>query len=126
MRGTRSTARRGDGSVPAVSQTIRLRLQSDIPTAMKARDPLRVSVLRTAVAAIANAEAVDAAGSRPANGLHANEVARLVVHDHEAEAIVAAIRDELHEAAEEMRALGQHDVAAEKLHQAEILDAYLA
>lgn len=111
--------------MPAVTQPIRLRLQSDIPAAMKARDSLRVSVLRTAVAAIANAEAVDATGSQPASGLHANEAPRLLVHDHEAVAIVVSIRDELHEAAEEMRALGQHEVAEEKLRQATILDAYL-
>lgn len=112
--------------MPAVHLSIRDRLQSDVPAAMKARQPLRVSVLRTALAAIANAEAVDAVGSRPGTGVYANDVERRRVDDAEERAIVTELVDELRDAALEMEALGRDDVAAEKLHQAEILDAYLA
>lgn len=112
--------------MPAVTEQIRSRLQAEVLPAMKARDALRVSVLRTALAAIANAEAVDASHSTAAIGLHANETARRHLDERQIRVVVLSIRDELLEAVDEMVAIGRDDLADERRHQADVLDSFLA
>ncbi|QGG93693.1 GatB/YqeY domain-containing protein [Actinomarinicola tropica] len=109
-----------------MTEPIRDRLQAEVLPAMKARDALRLSTLRTTLAAIANAEAVDAAHSRAAVGLHANDVARRDLDEDDVRAVVASIRDELLDAVDEMVAIGRHDLADDRRRQAAILDAHLA
>jgi uncharacterized protein YqeY len=53
---------------------LRERLQAGLAPALRAGDAARVSVLRTTLAAVANAEAVDASGARPASGAFAGDV----------------------------------------------------
>src|SRR5687767_8040259 len=112
-------------SLPAMS-ALRDQMQADLRTAMKARDALRVAVLRTTLAAFANAEAVAASPTtRPALGLYAGEAERRELTDDDIHAVVAAERDELRAAAADMRAGGHDDEAAEREAKAAILDAYL-
>lgn len=111
--------------MPAVTEPIRSRLQAEVLPAMKARDALRVSTLRTTLAAIANAEAVDASNSTAAIGLHANESARRHLDERQIRLVVLSVRDELLEAVDEMVAIGRPDLADERRHQADVLDAFL-
>jgi uncharacterized protein YqeY len=53
---------------------LRERLQAGLAPALRAGDATRLSVLRTTLAAVANAEAVDASGARPASGAFAGDV----------------------------------------------------
>lgn len=108
-----------------MSESLRDRLQSDVLPAMKARDALSVSVLRTTLAAIANAEAVDATDVPAAVGLGANEVARRHLDETEVRSIVVAVRDELIDAVDEMVAVGREDLARDRRQQADALDRYL-
>lgn len=110
---------------PSVSNELQRRLQESLRDAMRERDRSRVSVLRTTLTAIGNAEAVDASPSRPALGLYANEVPRRVLSDDDALAIVRAARDEHLAAATEMSGLGRTDVADELAHQAAVLESFL-
>ena len=108
-----------------VSTDLHARLRAAMRDAMRARDRSRVSVLRTTLTAIGNAEAVDASPSRPGSGLYANEVPRRVLSDDDALAIVRAARDEHLEAAAEMTRVGRTDVAGELAHQAAVLESFL-
>lgn len=101
-------------------------MHADLPGAMRARDRDLVAVLRSTLAAIANAEAVDAGGSRPQAGLNTNEVARRHLDDVEIAAIVIAERDRLLGLSAQMQDLGQHDESARLRVQATALDRYLA
>jgi hypothetical protein len=95
---------------------------------MKARDSLRVSVLRSTLAAVANAEAVDVievAGAVP-TGDKETEVTRRTLSEGEIREIVSAERLELASACEEMGALGQTREAEDLAVRAEILASYLA
>jgi uncharacterized protein YqeY len=107
------------------SDALRQRLQSDLTVAAKARDRVTVSVLRTTLTLLANAEAVDASGSQPEIGLYANEAARRTLSDEEARRLVGAERDELRALAAEMRALDQIAEADRLAAQVAVLDGYL-
>jgi hypothetical protein len=91
---------------------------------MRTGDQLRVSVLRTTLAAVANAEAVDAATSvRPRQGAFAGDVPRRELSEDDVRSIVAAARDELRTAEDELRGLGQADAADDLSAQAGVLEA---
>lgn len=109
--------------------SVRTASRAALTTAMKQRDREAVSVYRTALAAIANAEAVVPTGEVPAAGAieaaavgaGAADVARRELTD---EQVVATVRAE----AEERRAAaalpGLDPVAADRLlHEATLLDA---
>ena len=101
-------------------------MQADLRTAMKARDSARVAVLRTTLAALANAEAVDTTHtSVPVRGLYATEAERRELTDDDIRGVIAAERDELRAAAADMRAGGHDDEASDRDTKAAILDAYL-
>ena len=101
-------------------------MQADLTAAMKARDSARVAVLRAALAAIANAEAVASDGqvslTAPAGS---TEVARRELSDLDVGLIVERERTELLGAAEERERLGRPDDAQELRAQAAALEAYL-
>lgn len=109
-----------------VSTSIRARLQSDLKTAMASRDRTTVAVLRTTLAALANAEAVSAEGSAPAVGAFSNEVDRLELTDDDVRRVIEGERAELLASAEEYEAVGQSDDAAGLREQVAVLDGYLA
>ena len=92
---------------------------------MRAGDALRVSVLRTTLAAVANAEAVDASGAGPVSGVYAGDIPRRELSDDDVRAVVVAARDELRTAEAELRAVGQTEAAADLAVQAGVLDGYL-
>lgn len=100
-------------------------MQSDLKTAMSARDRRTVAVLRTTLAALSNAEAVSAEGSRPATGTFANEVARNELDDSDVRRIVERERAELAASADEYDTVGQDEDATVLREQVTILDRYL-
>lgn len=116
---------------------LRDRMREDLRAAMKARDAVRTSALRTALAAIDNAEAVPAetrharteasehvAGATA--GLGSAEVARRRLDDAETAAIVAAQADERTQAAETYEGLGRDDEAARLRREAAVLRDYVS
>jgi uncharacterized protein YqeY len=109
--------------------TLRNRLQSALPEAMKARDRAAVSALRSALAAIENAAAVapqDAPFGLPVNGLGATEVPRREQDDTEIERIVRSEIDERLTAASEYDALGRADQADRLRAEAHALETRLS
>ncbi len=118
------------------AEMLRAALRRDLTAAMKARDPDAVAVLRTAIAAIDNAEAVAAPGTAPAAtsvhvagaraGLGAAEVPRRQLAGDELRAI---LRDQLAEytrEADRYAAHGQHAAAERLRNQASLLAGYLS
>ena len=105
-----------------MSASIRDEMQAGLRAAMRSRERLTVSVLRSTLAAVANAEAVDPATV----DRHAVEVARTALTEDDVRAVVAAERDDLRAAVSEMQSLSQAEKAADLAQQAAILDGYLA
>jgi uncharacterized protein YqeY len=100
---------------------MRERLRADLLAAMKAKDETRVKVLRAAMAALGNAEAVDPR-SAPKG---ATEVARKELTDADVRDVIVAEQAELDAAAADLRANGRPDEAQHLEHRRSILDAYL-
>jgi uncharacterized protein YqeY len=111
-------------------------LRRNLNTALKARDQVAVSALRSAVAAIDNAEAVDVSSAplRVAGnehfagataGLGSGEVERCKLSEADMHAIIRAQVDERSEAAREYERLGRPDVADRLRREADVLSAYL-
>lgn len=92
---------------------------------MKARDQVCTSALRSATAALANAEAVEATGHEEGTGAYATEAARRALTADDEVAIVTATRDDLARLAAEMDQVGQAEAAAELQAEAAALDALL-
>jgi len=105
-----------------VDSALRQRLQDDLQVALGRRDALRLSVLRTTLSALANAEAVDPAD----HPVGATEVPRRVLGDDEIRSVVQRERDELRTTAHRLRRVGAHDRARELLGQADVLDGHLS
>ena len=116
-------------------RALRDALRRDLASAMKAREPDAVSALRTAIAAIDNAEAVPAPDERAATtsghiagaraGLGAAEAARRNLSDGPQQAI---LRDQIAgyaADADRYEALGQQDAAGRLRARARLLTAYL-
>ena len=116
-------------------QALRDTLRRDLTRAMKAREPDAVSALRTAIAAIDNAEAVPAPDESPATtsghiagahaGIGAAEAARRNLSPSEQQAILRDQVSAYNAEADRYTALGQQDAAARLRAQAGLLSAYL-
>lgn len=104
-----------------VSSALRERLEADLRVALSRGDALRLSVLRTTVSALSNAEAVDA--SLVPVGV--SEVPRRELGEDDIRRIVERERDELRTTADRMRRVGADDRARELLTQARVLDGFL-
>lgn len=91
--------------------TLAERLQSDLTAAMKARDQIRISTLRMAIAAVK--EAAVAGSSAKA------------LDDAEVEAVLRTQVKRRDEAAEAFRSGGRDEQAAKELAEREVLAAYL-
>lgn len=112
------------------------RLRADLTAALRAREKTTVAVLRTVLAAIANAEAVPAGAAAEvvppedgpvagaAKGVGATEAARRELTERDLRTIVAAERDDLLATSEQL-ADKAPDRAAELRASAEVLDRYL-
>jgi uncharacterized protein YqeY len=101
--------------------SIRDRLQRALSDALRSRDQVRTSVLRTTLSAIANAEAVEV----PA-GTTATELPRRDLTEDDVRAVVTAERAELESAAAELRAHDRPDAASELDAKAAVLVEVLA
>ena len=121
-------------SRPEPAVALRQRLRAALPVAMKARDRVAVAALRSTLAAIENAEAVD----RPATvdqqlaieripvGVGAAEVARRVLTEAQVEHIVRAEVVEREAAAREYDLAGRPDRAERLRDEVGVLTAHLA
>lgn len=120
-----------DGTVP-----LRQALRDALPGAMKARDTPARNAIRSALAAIENAEAVgvEATGPTLASSEHvagavlgvgAAEAARVDLDDERILEIVSTERDERLAAAAEYRANGRPEQASDLEAEAAALDAFL-
>src|SRR5437868_14754285 len=89
---------------------MRQRMQRELLEAMKQRDGSRIAVLRTTLAAIANAEAVDPSAATVKAGLLA-DVARRELSEDDIVGIVSSELDGSWDAEVEMRDLGQTSAA---------------
>ncbi|WP_196780836.1 GatB/YqeY domain-containing protein [Nocardioides sambongensis] len=116
---------------------LQARLREDLGTALRARDRATAGVLRTALAAIANAEAQPVpVGTSPmstsegpiagaALGVGAAEVARRELSEADVQAVVARERDERLATAVELAAHGREAAAEQLRHEAALLGHYL-
>ena len=100
---------------------IRDDLQAALSEALRSRDALRMSVLRTTLSAIANAEAVEV----PA-GTTATEVPRRHLTEDDIRSVVRGERDDLTTTASELRSHGRVDEATELDAKAAVLRSLLA
>ncbi len=106
------------------------RLRRALTAAMKARDTMAISALRSALSAIDNAEAADVADAPTVQhgviaggvlGLGAGEVARRTPPASELEAIVRREISDRQSEADDRARTGHHDRAAVLLAEAEVL-----
>jgi hypothetical protein len=110
------------------------RLRRALPSAMKARDHVAVAALRSAVAAIDNAQAVEELPSPRSGGviagavtgLGAGDVPRRELSEDDIAAIVSAEVADRRTAAADHESAGQGDAAAHLRAGADVLAALLA
>ncbi|HXT91835.1 MAG TPA: hypothetical protein VN714_21585 [Trebonia sp.] len=117
------------------AEALRTALRLGLTTAMKSRDRDALAALRTAIAAIDNAEAVPAPDAAPAatsahiagarSGLGAAEAARRELSASELQDILRGQISEHTSEADRYDALGQADSAARLRRQADSLAPYL-
>ena len=111
------------------------RMRADLTAATRARDRTTTAVLRSALAAVANAEAVPApatggsVGDGPVAGavvgVGSTEAARRVLSADDVVAVLRAERDERMAAAGQLAAAGSVEAAAELRATAGLLAAYV-
>ncbi len=113
---------------------LQARLRADLLTARKARDTTATAVLRSTLAAIANAEALPVAETAlsmdgpiagAAIGLGATEAARRNLSDEDIRSIISAEQSERRAAASDMESHGAAEKAEQLRAEAELLGAYL-
>jgi len=113
------------------------RVRSDLREAMRRRDQVTVRALRSLLAALANAEAVDPGESSSAlpgssrhvagahTGLYAGEVPRRELSDADVRALVEREVSERTAAAAQVAAAGHAERQEQLLAEASVLSAYL-
>lgn len=105
---------------------VRQRLKVSLRDAIKARDPVAIAALRSAISALDNAEAVEGpARVRPHLGLGAADVARRELSQQDVVQIVRAEIDERLAAAAEYHRLGRMDDARRLGAEAGVLESHL-
>lgn len=114
---------------------IQERLRSALPSAIKSRDTVAVAALRSALAAIENAEAVDSSQTPPpvehpdiaggVSGLGAGEVSRRQLSAMQMEQIVRGEVAERQAAERDYRQAGHRQHAERLRGEAEVLLSYL-
>jgi uncharacterized protein YqeY len=129
-------------STPSPADSVRSRLQAALRAAMKERDTVTASGLRSALSAIANAEAVPLPVASPGPsarpvaqssphfagavaGLGAAEVSRREVTEDEAAAIAAAEAADRRAAARDYQAAGRADRAGRLRREAQAIESAL-
>jgi uncharacterized protein YqeY len=134
--GRRSAERGYPAHVTREPDELRAALRNDLTAAMKARDSDVVTALRTAIAAIDNAGAVEATEKTAAAtsehfagahvGLGATEVERRSLSAHDIREILRAQQTEHTTHADHYEALGQSDAADRLRRQADALRRYVS
>lgn len=117
---------------PDATSPLHARLRRALPPALKARDRVAVAALRSALAAIDNAQAVTAPPAPRAGGvvagavrgLGAGDVPRRTVSTDEVAAIVRSEIDDRLAAAADYERSGQVDAAARLIAEADVLAAH--
>ena len=115
---------------------MRTRLRQDLTAALRARDQVAIAALRSAIAAVDNAESVDAtsANSNAASSQHiagatagagSSDAPRRELGHHDVISIVRGEVDERLQAADQYERLGQVDQAKRLRGEAGVLRAYL-
>jgi uncharacterized protein len=115
---------------------MRSRMRQDLTAALKARDQTAVAALKSALAAIDNAEAVadDGTHSRESSSAHiagatagagSSDVPRRMLSEAEMQAIVRGQLEERHEAADLYERLGREDQATRLRREVAVLTRYL-
>ncbi len=105
--------------------SIQERLRSDLKVAMANRDRLEMSQIRTLIAAVENAEAVEVeTSSEPKLGLH-HDVARRVLDSDDVHRILTREHDELADAVSRYRDLALVDELVELKVRLSIVERYL-
>ncbi|WP_078326605.1 GatB/YqeY domain-containing protein [Mycobacteroides salmoniphilum] len=116
------------------AHVLRATMRTDLTAAMKARNGPAVSALRTAIAAIDNAESVDHTAQKTLDnthiagatrGLGSAEVARRVLSPADVRAILRAQIDDRATEAERYDTLGQAQAAARLREEAGVIAGYL-
>jgi uncharacterized protein YqeY len=125
-----------DSGQPDDPRALRAALRRDLVSAMKARAAETVSALRTAIAAIDNAEAVPPEGTRQATtsshfagaraGVGATEAARRELTGADIRAILGDQIASFDREADGYETVGQADAARRLRNQARLLAAYLS
>jgi len=103
-------------------------LKADLVTAMRERDRVRVSTIRSLISAIDNAGAVDIekqGSDYPKTGL-GHDVDRRQVTEDDVTRIIVVERDDLVAARDEYRELGQTELAEEFERRVQIAEGYLS
>ncbi|HEY6634749.1 MAG TPA: hypothetical protein VI141_03960 [Acidimicrobiia bacterium] len=104
----------------------RSRLETGLKSAMRGRDSVAVTTLRSLIGAIDNAGAVPAeTGPYEVKLGLGHDVARRELTESQIALIIEAERDDLIAASEQYRLLGEHQRAEELARQAEIAGGYL-
>jgi uncharacterized protein len=115
---------------------MRSRLRHDLTLALKARDRVAVAALRSAIAAIENAEAIEPKPSPSGEtssehvagataGVGSSDVARRELSDADMAAIVSEQVEERFQAADQYEQLGRWDAADRLKREAVVLRAYV-
>ena len=102
------------------------RLRADLAFAMRARDKTEVSMIRTLIGAIENAEAVEGESSiDPKIGLN-HDLPRKILTDEDVVHILSLERSETAAAADGYQEMGLADEAEELVRRVRIIDRYLS
>jgi uncharacterized protein YqeY len=104
---------------------IRRRLRDALHAALKASDEVATAALRSAISAIANAEAVAPGPSKVRLGVGAGDVPRRDLSDDEVLAIIRAEVDERLRAAAEYEGLGKPEHARRLRSEGDVLSKLL-
>jgi uncharacterized protein len=112
------------------AELLKLRLRADLKTAMQARDALEISVLRSLMAAIDNAQAQPIDLSGPASQMRAfgdgaGEVARLTLPVEQIAHLLETEAKARDAASAEMRSLGRSEEGDRLATEATIVRRYL-
>ncbi len=104
----------------------RRRIEQDLTAAMKARDPVATTVLRSLLAAIGNAEAVDVVADPNSGpiGAFAADIRRSELDDADVARILAAETDERREAINTYSQAGRPDLVEAMEAEIEVLSRY--
>lgn len=120
---------------PEATSPLHTRLSRALPSALKARDQVAVAALRSALAAIDNAQAVEAPPAPRSSGgvvaaavtgLGAGDVPRRHLSESDIAAIVRAEVADRRVAAADYERAGQVDAVARLTAEADVLAAHLA